>query len=244
MKWQVEFARFTPREAEKITGVSTSLQRDWRRREVLPPTKGHARFNVLELSWLLGTKLLSEKGVGPEHTKEVMDILASGITQFALQNIHAFEGNVPSIQSLPTDENTRQQIALLEEKILQKGAGSDQAMLSAWNSAIGPHGIVQHAMSELDGWKGIGRVAISRYFIWFADGTHTWHYSVSEAMKGDDKHDFVRKNSGPVIVIDQYQLGRMLREQVSQPLVSVNQLEEDSTGSLGNGAPVTSELDS
>ena len=133
MTRQVEFAQFTPREAERITGVSTSLQRDWRRRKVLPPGKGHARFNVLELSWLLGTKLLSNKGVGPEHSKDVMDILAAGITQFALQNNQAFEGNVPQIQYLPTDEDTLLQIAQLEEQISQSEHPTEEAMLMAWS---------------------------------------------------------------------------------------------------------------
>ena len=88
-------------------------------------------------------------------------------------------------------------------------------------------------MKQLNGWSGIGRVAITRYFVWFADGNHTWHFSVTEALRGDDEQNFVRKNSGPVIVLDQYQLGRILREQAGKPLVSLNQVEEDGSESMG-----------
>jgi hypothetical protein len=83
---------FTPGEAARITGVSLDLQRDWRRRGYLPASEGHARFNLFDLGGMLVTQMLSERGVGPTHTREVAPLCAAAIAYFALTEPGAVEG--------------------------------------------------------------------------------------------------------------------------------------------------------
>lgn len=56
---------FTPGEAARLTGVSTDLQRDWRRRGLLAPKAlaGHSRFEFDGLCRMLALKAFSDAGV-------------------------------------------------------------------------------------------------------------------------------------------------------------------------------------
>lgn len=89
---------YTPSEAAKITGVSPALQRDWRRRELLPETKkeGWANFsldNIIEMSVM---KAFSDGGISVLAARE----MASTAVLPTLRNIvHkdeavSFEGDV------------------------------------------------------------------------------------------------------------------------------------------------------
>lgn len=57
---------FTASEAERITGVSTVQQRDWRRHGFLPPLEGgKAVFDAKLLSGILAAKALNDAGIPP-----------------------------------------------------------------------------------------------------------------------------------------------------------------------------------
>lgn len=56
----IQLAHFDPIEAEKITGVMRSLQRQWRVRGHLPGAPGHALFSVFELGQMLCLRLFGQ----------------------------------------------------------------------------------------------------------------------------------------------------------------------------------------
>lgn len=90
--YHYELAEFTPGDAEAITGVSTVLQRDWRRRGILPANEdGHARFDVHGLAELMILKSLSDRGLGPQAAKAVAEIGSGAVVHGALQNEDAFQ---------------------------------------------------------------------------------------------------------------------------------------------------------
>lgn len=60
-------AEYTPAEAAVITGVSTSLQRDWRRRNIIQSTAKdgkHTRFKFNDLCEMFALKAFSDAGLG------------------------------------------------------------------------------------------------------------------------------------------------------------------------------------
>jgi hypothetical protein len=61
---------YTPGEAEKISGVSTVRQRDWRRRQIIPGTgEGWERgYGFLQVAELLVLKELSDLGIDPSRS--------------------------------------------------------------------------------------------------------------------------------------------------------------------------------
>lgn len=65
--------RFTPAEAEMVTGVNVALQRDWRRRKLLPETGGaHARYTASELAEMLLMQDFASEGLGPKVMKDLL----------------------------------------------------------------------------------------------------------------------------------------------------------------------------
>lgn len=86
---------FSPGEAERITGLSTVMQRDWRRRKLLPEPAGpgHARFNAFDLASMWTRRLLSDRGIGPQETEEIGRWCAFGIIWHALMWIDSWEGD-------------------------------------------------------------------------------------------------------------------------------------------------------
>ena len=55
---------FTPAEAEKISTISTAMQRDGRRRGFLPAFQGHARFDPFDVARMWAIKMLADRGIG------------------------------------------------------------------------------------------------------------------------------------------------------------------------------------
>ena len=64
---------FSPAEVATITGVSTTLQRDWRRRGVLPErrSEGWSRFDVSDVIEIAVLKFFADAGFG---VKSVLDV--------------------------------------------------------------------------------------------------------------------------------------------------------------------------
>lgn len=89
---------FRPGEAEAITGLSTAMQRDYRRRGFLPKNEGHARFNVFELAEMFMLKQLSDRGFWPEFFAPVAHLAAKGVALQALKFADAYEGTLELIE--------------------------------------------------------------------------------------------------------------------------------------------------
>lgn len=91
--YEYDLARFTPAEAERITGVNVTLQRDWRRRGFLPSNEGHARFDVFGLAKLRFLSVMADRGIGPASTEDYADITMNAIVREALSGENAAEGD-------------------------------------------------------------------------------------------------------------------------------------------------------
>ena len=81
----------TPAEAERITGVNVTLQRDWRRRGFLPSNEGHARFDVFSLAKMRFLSAMAERGIGPASTEKYVDITMNAIAREALRHHTGWE---------------------------------------------------------------------------------------------------------------------------------------------------------
>ncbi len=93
---------FTPAEAAKISGVSTALQRDWRRRGILPEnSEGKwTRWDLSEVIRLCVMKLFSDAGIDVSKTVLVsqMAILPTLKVIGTIDGATEFDGNELSIE--------------------------------------------------------------------------------------------------------------------------------------------------
>lgn len=213
---------FTPGEAEKITGVSTTRQRDLRRHGLLPSSDGHARFTGFSLAELLALKLLMDRGIGPQQGSLVVNILGCGIMLYALKHRDAYEGEsrnlLPETKIEVPDDLRRQ----LEAKLAEDRPGEKFDLSAAnlgWIAKADKLG--RAILSEYGTWEGAGRVIPARFFIWFADGTHRWDESVDKCFSR-----YSEATRGAVLVLDQFSIARELVERAGRPLVYVEDTEE------------------
>lgn len=100
MSDRVTLTTFTPSEAERITGVSNDLQRNWRRRGHLRSHDGHARFDAFALADMWGLKMLSDRGIGPTDGVQALDSMSTRLVWHALASFHAWEGDVENAPGL------------------------------------------------------------------------------------------------------------------------------------------------
>jgi hypothetical protein len=87
--------KFTPSEAERITGVAVDLQRVWRKRGFLPKVEGHARFDLISLAEMKALKALFDFGRDDFTRSRVAPVCARAISHEVLTGIYhkVFEGN-------------------------------------------------------------------------------------------------------------------------------------------------------
>lgn len=81
---------FTPAEVEEVTGLTTTMQRDWRRRRFLKvQPQSHARFRTKEVAEILVMKLLADRGLGPASTRSFSRRAAESVLWYAYENSNA-----------------------------------------------------------------------------------------------------------------------------------------------------------
>jgi hypothetical protein len=80
------YSTFKPAEVEAITGLSTALLRDWRRRKIIHHTldKGPNGYSLGAVAELLVLKVLSDHGIGPKTVFGSSGNLAGNVMHFAL----------------------------------------------------------------------------------------------------------------------------------------------------------------
>ncbi|MGF7173362.1 MerR family transcriptional regulator [Azospirillum doebereinerae] len=230
---------FTPGEAERITNVSTAQQRDWRRRAILPSNEGHARFDAFAVAEMWTLKLLSDRGIGPQQAKEVASWCAIGIVWHALQWQEAYEGDhlrayewAPQLYEKIVTQ--RQEIEELIKEREVKGELDPAEFLAKMRELDTGHGWgfqAGYLQRQTITQAGKGRVIPTRFFIWWADGSHIWHSSVDAACNDGVSND--ARFSGPIIVLDLNALGSTLIERAERPLVHVELIK----GAADKGAP-------
>lgn len=91
---------FTPNEAERITGVSTTLQRDWRRRGIIAAKEDGrwTRWELDDLVRLTVMKLFSEAGMDVSKTATVasMAMMPTFSAFSRYEHAHEFAGDLLS----------------------------------------------------------------------------------------------------------------------------------------------------
>lgn len=98
MKYTVSIIEreFTPKEAEGVTGVSVTTQRDWRRRELLPEKEGEgwSVYRLINIVEMLAMKMLSESGVPLATAKQIASMSKMPVlSEFRRYPVNfAFEG--------------------------------------------------------------------------------------------------------------------------------------------------------
>jgi hypothetical protein len=107
MQFDYKLTKFTPGEAEQITGLTTMMQRDWRRRRLLPSRDGHARFDVFEISKMMFLKAMADRGIGPQRASQLAELAVGGIAFGALLPEAAYDEGDP----VPSDEEQRTRAA-------------------------------------------------------------------------------------------------------------------------------------
>ncbi len=67
---------FTPKEAAAVTGVSPTLQRDWRRRGLLPEKKevGWTSFTLEDVIQMSVMKAFADSGISVKAAREFSDL--------------------------------------------------------------------------------------------------------------------------------------------------------------------------
>jgi len=92
MDWQivegigkVALNEFSPKELALATGLTTDLQRVWRRRGHLPERhEGYASFDSVDVASIFVRYELSKKGMAPGDTAHVGEAIARAVLYFAL----------------------------------------------------------------------------------------------------------------------------------------------------------------
>lgn len=205
---QATLTQFTPAQAEKITGISVDQQRNLRRHGYLSKSEGHARFDGFGLARLTAIKMLSDRGIGPSLTAKADDgfdiatLCATGILWSLLDWSDAYEGDHFSFAAPwpPSKSLSKEDVDLLAEaakkygypeneikRIVEKPA-SDWAERSEW--------LKKQVIQKM----GARRVIPARYFIWWADGTHTWQHELGDVFSSSSFDD---RYQGAVIIMDQ-----------------------------------------
>lgn len=87
---------FSPKEAAEISSVSTTLQRDWRRRKIIPErtSEGWSAFSVPDVIELTVTKNLSDCGFPLEVARDISALSVLPVLAYlsAFEKNYEFEG--------------------------------------------------------------------------------------------------------------------------------------------------------
>lgn len=116
----IDTREFTPAEVAAITGVSVSLQRDWRRREILPERKkeGWTRFTLTDVIEIRVLKFFADAGFSVKDVREYssMAVLPVWVLLKDIPGAVVFEGD-------PIGEQLQERILLSMEKDAGAAAG-------------------------------------------------------------------------------------------------------------------------
>lgn len=203
---------FTPSEAARISGVNVGLQRDWRRRGILPALETpQAMFSPFEVARMMALGALASQGLSPLNFKGVSVKLGASIVYQALLSRDAFAGAFD--EYIPVDGEGLSEIEEFVERHNRDG-GRDAEFIRDW----------------LLGWK-LRKLAVSvtrgeghsvdrvGAFVQFAEGSFDFFASAISAFEEIDSSD--PRMRGALIVIGLDTLGRELRR-LGGALVSID----------------------
>lgn len=96
---------FKPADAERISGLATGMQRDWRSRGYLPRSGKHARFDAPGVAKLLVMQVLANRTIGPLESRAIAGQCAAAVVTHALLWVDgAWNGDPEAVfDQVPTD---------------------------------------------------------------------------------------------------------------------------------------------
>lgn len=226
--FDISLVHFTPGQAHAITGVAVDQQRNLRRHGYLALEQGHARFSVHDLARLAAIKALSDRGIGPSLTArleegfDIATLCGSGILWHLLLRPEAYSGDhwnfslggPPRLQD-PEADDLADRAAV---ELARQGHDPSSFLLlmrTDWGSRSDI--LRKGVFHEL----GLPRAVPSRFFIWWADGSHVWHPDLAKAFS-DSRYC----RQGAVVVVDQMAMAENLLTKIAGPVARITVREE------------------
>lgn len=205
---QITLTHFTPAQAEKITGMAVDQQRNLRRHGYLPQSSGHSRYDGFALARMDAIQSLAARGIGPSLTAkpengfDIATLCATGILWSLLGWSDAYEGDhLTFVQDGPPPVSfSPEEKRMVVDAAIARGMSEEEAnhLISEgtrdWASRSDT--LRRQVMTLMP----IRRLIPARYFIWWADGSHSWEVDLDEAFSGSH-HD--PRVQGAAVVIDQ-----------------------------------------
>lgn len=205
---------FTPGEAETVTGLSTTMQRDWRRRRFLSAPDGkQARFDAFGLASLWTAKMLADRGIGPAESHGILQYCAAGIVWHALQLVDAYEGDHQRALEWQDEVLGRVWDDDVAGPVEQAAKDAGIELPEGWRTSRWGHQANWLARMVLK--RNGMHFAPGRFFVWPPEGEPTWTHDAAAVFERTDVP------AGPVIILDLESLGNELVERTARPLVHV-----------------------
>ena len=198
--FEIELVKFTPKQVEEITGLSTIRQRDLRRHGYLPSNQGHARFDVVELTEIYVLQLMLERNIGPKKAKEISEICALGVTWAIFGSDNAYGKDYDLISG----------IHALNEMVAKEIEDDKPGFFRS------------HIFRP----SRIKKLVPDEFFIWWANEQYSWYTSLERAFEDVDEHD--SKRTGPIIILSLSSLASDLKRKAGSVFAKVKILEAES----------------
>lgn len=219
MERNLTLTLFTPAEVERITGVTTMTQRDWRRRSIVPKRgEGHARYNLFELAEMFAIKLLSDRGVPLEEASNVALWCGMGIGFRVLQWVDAYEGDhlrTNEARGIPDTRMSDSDLELVRAAAAQGGIDLPEGLGERYVWGDKGDWLARQVYRQ----QYRTGVVPGKLFIWWANGTHLFHESFDAAR--DDMVSSDPRLAGPSLVLDLESLGSVLSDRAGRAFVHV-----------------------
>lgn len=190
--WEFELALYTPRQAEKATGISMVRQRDLRRHGYLPKQDGVAAFTVIDLAKMAVLSSMMQHGMGPARSNLLAEASTVAIVACALSDPAAWEGMDLAHWTAPGEQKPKDKAEWLVRQFCMKLA----------------------RQGDLN-W----RMPPARFFVIFADGREFWTNSLDRELGAIELSD--PRVGGPLLVLDLMAMAASLRAKADLPLARV-----------------------
>lgn len=197
----IEVKTFTPAQAAKISGVNATLQRDWRRRKILPPLESaKASFSPFEVAKLMALNSVAVQGLSPLTYRGASEKMAAAIVRHALLDRAAYTGAFD--EYIPTDVSE-----LLENEKIRKQYKWDYTVETFEEEIEGLR--VRSLSSTLTKQHGHNVIGVGA-FVLFAEGSFDFYAGPTEPFEVIDDTD--PRLQGAIIIVDLAALGKEFRK--------------------------------
>ncbi|WP_313443826.1 hypothetical protein [Brevundimonas sp.] len=183
---------FTPAEAAKISGVNVALQRDWRRRDILPKVEGHARFSPFDIGEMMALNSLGAQGVQLLQYRSILKMLGAGVMMAALQLREAYSGAFDGIVNIETPE--------IIDHLRHTHVSDRQNVVDRWRAVYARDRILRKEGHEAN--------SVRTMFIHWADNSFAFSWGPIAAYETIEPSD--PRRAGAIVMVDLEGLGHAL----------------------------------